>query len=112
MFLFLLYLQIGPLKYPLYKNSSSAADSELGELASGDFELSGDGFFSDDEELASSSTRSFELVANVNATSIPKKDKNNIYRDLLTLYTKTPKQSYLLSHPKLQTIGAFFFLIN
>jgi len=103
-FLFLLYLQIGPLKYPLYKNSSSAADSELGELASGDFELSGDGFFSDDEELASSSTRSFELVANVNATSIPKKDKNNIYRDLLTLYTKTPKQSYLLSHPKLQTI--------
>jgi len=100
-FLVLLYLQIGPLKYP-YKYSSSASDSEF---ASGDFELSGDGFFSDDEELASSeSTRSFELIANVNSTVILKKDRNNIYRDLLTLYTKTPKQSYLLSHPKLQTI--------
>ncbi|CBY13144.1 unnamed protein product [Oikopleura dioica] len=100
-FLFLLYLQIGPLKYPLYKNLSSESYLKLEEVASGDFELSGDGFFSDDEELASS-TRSFELVAN--ATSTLKKDKNNIYRDLLTLFTKTPKQSYLLSHPKLQTI--------
>jgi len=101
-FLFLLYLQIGPLKYPLYKYSSSDSDFKLEEFASGDFELSGDGFISDDEDDLASSTRSFEVVAN--ATSTLKKDTNNIYRDLLTLYTKTPKQSYLLSHPKLQTI--------
>ena len=107
MFLFLLYLQIGPLEFP-YDKSLRAQDEE--GLGSGDFESSGGGsnFFSDDEELEfvrAGETRSFQPVL-ANATSTDSGRQNeNTFLNILTLYTNTNKQSYLLAHPNLQNIG-------
>ena len=109
MFLFLLYLQIGPLEFP-YDKSLRAQELPEDALGSGDFESSGDGsnFFSDDEELEfvrAGETRSFQPVL-VNATfTETERQKENTFLNILTLYTNTNKQSYLLAHPNLQNIG-------
>lgn len=89
-FLLLLYLQIGPLKFPLAETNNSSSVRSFDSLEGSGPEFGSGALVSDDEDLRGSHT-----------VYVPADEPWKVYLGILTLY-KSDKQSYMLAHPKLQ----------